>query len=211
MQNIFENVLRSEDWQVVDKLPKFVLKEFYLAGGTGLALQIGHRYSYYLDFFSNVSFNNLDLKNQLNTIGKFKLFQDHKGTLEGVVDQTRVTFLFYPYLLLEKTAAFHQINLASMMDIALMKLSSLSSRGSKKDFIDLFFLKDFLDWPMIIVRFEKKFKGSGYNIYHLIKSLTFFKDALQEPDPNMITPYNWKHVEDYFKKVQMQLADLHLK
>ena len=86
---------------------------------------------------------------------------------------------------------YKTLNVASVIDIALIKVSALSSRGSKKDFLDLFFLRESLDWIRLIGLFENKYSGSGYNLYHIIRSLTYFDDALNEPDPRMIEPFQY--------------------
>lgn len=210
MGSMFDEVLREDDIQILRALPETITESFYLAGGTALALQIGHRYSFDFDFFSIEEFSTLQLKNELTRLGAFRLFQESKGTLEGRINQTRMTYLYYPYALLHNTIHYQNLRLAAVMDIALMKLSALSGRGSKKDFIDLYFLKELIRWDDLIQDFEKKYQGSGYNLYHLIKSLAYFTDARNEPDLHMIKPYQWEEVEDYFKQAQIQLTKKYL-
>ena len=210
MPNFFNQAIRENDLKIIESIPESISRVFYLAGGTALALQIGHRYSYDFDFFSKDEFNNLQIENQIGQIGTLQIFQAKNGTLEVSICQTRFTYLHYPYPLLEKPRRFRNLKIASILDIALMKLSALSSRGSKKDFIDLFFLQDFIDWIQIIHDFKRKYQGTVYNLYHIIKSLAYFEDALNEPMPKMIKPCDWAEVEAYFKKVQMQLAEQYL-
>ena len=202
---MFDGVLRENDHRVLKALPDSIIEDFYLAGGTGLALQIGHRYSNDFDFFSERDFNNEFLKSSLRGIGKFDLFQDAKGTLEGAVENTRISFFQYKYPLVEEWMSYEDVHLASIEDIALMKLSALSSRGSRKDFIDLYCMKDKFTWETFVHRFEIKYKDSGYNIYHMIKSMAYFNDAEDEPMPKMIWPCDWNEVKRYFSEVQMTL------
>lgn len=178
---------------------------FYLAGGTGLAFQIGHRFSYDFDFFSPDPFRNDALKQLLDESGPLQVFQDSRGTLEGAIGETRVTFLHYAYPLLEKPVPFHGIKLASVLDIALMKISALSSRGSKKDFLDLYFLRDMFSFADLLDLFEKKYQGSGYNMLHIVKSLVYFDDAEEEPMPRMLQPAEWEQVKKYFMGIENQL------
>ena len=91
-----------------------------------------------------------------------------------------------------------------------MKLSAVSSRGSKKDFIDLFFLKDIFTWEILIKSFQEKYANSGYNLYHVIKSLAYFDDANDEPIPLMIKKCNWENIQKYFTEIQLELADKYL-
>jgi len=202
---MFDGVLRENDLRVLKALPDSITEVFYLAGGTGLALQIGHRVSNDFDFFSESDFNNEFLKSSLRGIGKFSLFQDAKGTLEGVVENTRISFFQYKYPLVEEWVSYEDVHLASIEDISLMKLSALSSRGSRRDFIDLYCIKDKMCWKTLVHRFEIKYRDSGYNLYHMLKSLAYFDDAEDEPMPKMIRPCDWDEVKRYFSEVQMTL------
>ena len=108
---MFDGVLRENDHRVLKALPDSIIEDFYLAGGTGLALQIGHRYSNDFDFFSERDFNNEFLKSSLRGIGKFDLFQDAKGTLEGAVENTRISFFQYKYPLVEEWMSYLSISI----------------------------------------------------------------------------------------------------
>ena len=143
-------------------------------------------------------------------MGIFQLFQDAQGTVEGMIEKTRVTFLYYPYPRLEQDVHYQTIRLASLTDIALMKIRALSSRGSRKDFIDIYFLRNHLNLEDDMISFEKKFKESGYNLYHMIKSFAFFDNAEKEPMPKMLQPCEWSDVKAYFSEVQLNFADKYL-
>jgi predicted nucleotidyltransferase component of viral defense system len=200
--NFYKNVLRPGDLAVLEALPDFVTSAFYLAGGTGLAFHLGHRFSHDLDFFSGKSFRNDLVRRDIETLGTFDIFQDAPGTLEGVIRNTRVTFIHYAYPMVESLSPMGRIRLASVPDIAAMKLSALSSRGSRKDFIDLFFIKERMEWPEMIGVFEKKYRDSGSNLFHVIKSLAWFDDAEKEPMPMMIKECSWDEVKTYFIGLQ---------
>lgn len=205
-RNFFKNVLRPEDLHVLENLPESIHSNFYLAGGTGLALMLGHRTSCDLDFFTEQSFRNDLIKRDMDPVGLFEVFQDSAGTLEGVCGKTRLTFIQYPYPVIGPESAFEKIRIASIPDIAAMKLSAVSSRGSRKDFIDLFFIKDRMEWQAIVEAYQRKFHDSGYNLAHLIKSLGWFEDAEKEPMPDMILECNWDDVKVFFRERQMEMA-----
>lgn len=81
-----------------------------------------------------------------------------------------------------------------------MKLDAISSRGKKRDFIDLFcILQDTLTLPKAIKLFEEKYKGADYSISHIVKSLTYFDDAEKDDMPQMITRIKWSEVKDFFE------------
>lgn len=176
------------------------LKGFYLAGGTGLAFLLNHRESHDLDFFSQSAFNEPRLAEHLQKIGQFSLEKKEEGTLRGLFENTILSFFHYPYPLLEELKFIDGIPIASLTDIACMKIDAISSRGTKRDFVDVYAiihqgkikLSDLLD------AFAKKYGSLDYNLEHVKKSLVYFEDAENDPMPDMLLPLNWKTVKDYF-------------
>lgn len=89
---------------------------------------------------------------------------------------------------------FDQVKVASLEDIACMKLSAISSRGSKKDFIDLYFILQKFSLGELLALFEKKFKGVNYQMSHILKSLVYFEEAEKQPDPEFLVDVDWNEV-----------------
>lgn len=168
------------------------IKNFYLAGGTALAIQLGHRESIDLDWFIKKEFSAKILKNKLSSIGRFTLDNEERGTINGTLDKVNVSFLHYPYKLLFPALDFNGVKIADKRDIAAMKIDAISSRGSKKDFIDLFFLLKEYSLNELLGFFEKKYADIKYNKMHILKSLVYFEDAEKEPMPIMIKKIDWK-------------------
>ncbi len=175
-------------------------RDFYLAGGTALALQLGHRESIDLDWFSQKKFSNFDLKKALSESGKFELIGESEGTINGVLDGVRVSFFHYVYGQLFPFVRFENVNLVDERDIAAMILSVISSRGSKKDLIDVYFLLEKYTLNELINIFEKKYESIKYNKLHILKSLIYFDDAENEPMPKMLKPVEWKIVKEKITK-----------
>jgi len=179
-----------------------VLNDFYLAGGTGLALQLKHRLSIDLDFFIEKNINTKDLINKIKECGELVINREEENTLNGIFNGTKIMFLKYPYPLLFPLQKVENITTADTRDIGCMKISAVSSRGTKKDFIDLFFIyKNVLDFEELLKLFKKKYKGIDYNIMHILKSLTYFNDAEKEPMPKMLKPVNWEDVKLFFQNI----------
>ena len=206
VRHYYNKVLRERDRHVLKRLPNLSESDFYLAGGTGLAIQIGHRFSYDMDFFCVEPFRNDVIKQWISEGGQIQILQDAAGTVEAIVDETRVTFLHYAYPMLDNLVTVEGIDIASMLDIGLMKLSAVSSRGSRKDFIDLYCMRDKFPIRILFEKFDNKYKGSGYNLYHMIKSLEYFDDAEKEPMPNMIFSIHWDDVKMYFEQEGQTMA-----
>ncbi|MDP2864070.1 MAG: nucleotidyl transferase AbiEii/AbiGii toxin family protein [bacterium] len=199
-----------------DKKTKYILekiggnslsKDFYLAGGTALALQLGHRQSIDLDWFSGQDFLNEKIKKNLVLLGNFKLLSEEKDTIHGTLDEIRVSFFHYGYKLLFPLIKFENIDLADERDIAAMKIDAISSRGSKKDFIDLYFLLKKYSLAELIDFFEKKYKNIKYNKLHILKSFSYFDDAENEPMPMMIRDIEWGKIKEVITDKVKKLLD----
>lgn len=173
------------------------LDEFYLSAGTALSLQIGHRESEDLDFFTQNSFKPDQLQSQLANYGDLKAVEFSKGTLNGFINGVKLQFIEYPYLVIEPYVEWDGIKLSSVLDIACTKLQTISSRGSKKDFIDLYFILDSYSLPDLFEYLEKKYQKISYNKLHILKSLVYFDDADGQPMPRMHKKTDWKEVKEF--------------
>lgn len=173
-----------------------IVKDFYLAGGTALALQLGHRVSIDLDWFSEKDFLLQDMIRQLEKVGALKVVGQEEGTLHVELDGVKMSFLRYSYSLLYQFVVYADANLADPRDIACMKLDAVSSRGSKKDFIDLYFLLERYSLDELLGFFERKYSGAKYSYANLVKSLTYFQDAEADPMPEMLESVSWEEVKE---------------
>lgn len=178
-----------------------LLSAFYMAGGTALALHLGHRLSEDLDFFSGVPFDPFDLRQRLEQLGPFEVLDQRRGTLHGLFQGVRLSFLFYRYPLLFQPASFLRCRVAVPRDIAPMKMDAIASRGSRKDFFDLYFIaREVAGLEECLELYRRKYAGTGFNLYHVLKSLTYFADAEREKDPVLLRPVTWAQVKDYFER-----------
>ena len=179
---MFDNVLSRQRKNILPYLETFK-NDFYLAGGTALALQIGHRESIDFDFFSEKKFNNNKLFEQIkNNLSAYqvKKVQDEKDTLTVILDnQSKISFFFYPYPLLEPLITEKYLNLASIRDIACMKLSAIVNRSVQKDYVDLYFILQQYPLSELLQSARKKFPEIETNL--IIKSLVYFDDLNEEP------------------------------
>jgi hypothetical protein len=117
--------------------------------------------------------------------------------------------LAYKYPLLAPLKKIEGIKVADIKDIGCMKISAISSRGSKKDFIDLFFICQKIALGKMLQFFEKKYKEIDYNIMHIIKSLVYFEDAEKDPMPKMLIPVSWQKVKKFFQKEIKKVIKFH--
>lgn len=172
------------------------IRDFYLSGGTALALQVGHRESEDLDFFTQIDFNPQVLQRDLIILGALQDTEIDIGTLNTFIDGVKLQFLHYPYQLLDKLIPWNGIQLSSVIDIACTKLVTISMRGNKKDFIDLYIILKHYSLKDLLKRLEEKYQNVEYNHTHILKSLVYFTDADKQPMPKMHILLNWDEVKD---------------
>lgn len=167
-----------------------MFSDFNLVGGTALALQIGHRNSVDLYLFGNQEIDHDLFIRLLNNFGNAEVSKSSKNILITEVAGIKVDFVNYQYTLLEKPIEIDGIRMVSKKDIAAMKLNAITGRGSKKDFIDLFFLlNEFSLKEMMGFYNQKYFDGSEFLLY---KSLNYFEEADSQPEPKMYKEFNWQ-------------------
>jgi hypothetical protein len=169
---------------------------FYLAGGTAVALHLGHRRSVDFDWFTSEGLNDpLQLAAELRAEGiPFVTGQVAPGTLHGTVHRVRVSLLRYRYPLLVGLRKYRgEIHLAARPDLAAMKLSAVARRGAKKDFVDIYALgKRAASLPQMLRWHREKFAVADQA--HLLCSLAFFDDAERERLPCMLWDASWPHM-----------------
>lgn len=172
---------------------------FVLAGGTGLALQYGHRISVDFDFFSTADFSTAELLSTLSTVGKIQILTQDKHTLTLLLDGVKISFFRYWDKFLFPCLNSKFFPLVTPADIALMKLVAIANRGARKDFIDLYFiLKKDISLEELLNLLDKKFPRQRHHHMHILKSLNYFEDAEKEPLPRLLLPCRWEEVKKYF-------------
>jgi predicted nucleotidyltransferase component of viral defense system len=203
------NAIDRKTEEVLIKLEKkFKLRDFvYLAGGTGLALQIEHRKSYDLDFFTEREFNTGEIIDFLKDNFDTQLEMSDKKTIKAQIDGIRFSLFYYDYPLLSGFKKFNGINLASIEDISAMKLVAITNRGAKRDFVDLYFISKMEGLKKLLGYYEKKYKKIKPNIYNVLKALVYFDDAENEPMPRMIKKVGWQEVKEYFRTEVKRMED----
>lgn len=170
---------------------------FYLAGGTAVYYYLKHRYSEDLDFFTNVKFNEDILQERLKN---FSVSYKDKGTIYTEISNVKTSFFYYPYRVLYEFNRIDSLNVANLLDILPMKVNAVINRGSKKDFIDIYFIMKHLNFSSEDVLKICKNKFGSMNEIIFCKSLVYFEDADREITPKMIKRVNWEEVKDFLKK-----------
>lgn len=190
--------------ELLAKLP--TVQDFYLAGGTSIALHFGHRLSFDLDFFTTQTFNSKKLAKIIKKHGIFTIEQILEDTLLGKLNGEKVSFFYYQYPLLKPTHTWKGIAIAGLSDLAAMKLEAISGRGRKRDFIDLYFISKEISLKQALELYDQKYKSLANNITHLLKSLRYFEDANEDEMPQMIEKVSWEKIKKFFTETVKNLS-----
>ena len=176
----------------LERLSRPELGGWTLAGGTGLALQLGHRASEAFAFFTVESFTPDELHRALQRAGPTELLQQDVGTLTVLLGGVELSFSSVPDPFLFEGEPYRFFELAEVRDIALMKLAAISGRSSRKNFVDLYtILRSGLELEQCFGWLPERYGEGRVNCYQVLKSLTWFEDAEREPMPRMLEPFDW--------------------
>lgn len=185
------------------------LARFYLAGGTGLALQLGHRRSDDLDFFAET--DEVDLQTRQGIIRAFsalspKVAESSIGNLVLIVENIRIGFFSYGYPLLQPAWQAEGVQVASLADIGLMKLDALMGRGSRKDFYDLFVISRQIPLTELLKLGKTKYADVRDFGLMAVESLLMFDNADRDRQPDLLIDIPWLVVREYFIEAGVALS-----
>jgi hypothetical protein len=174
---------------------------FTLAGGTGLALQLGHRISMDFDWFCTDKELPADLAVRLRGLEPaLQILQDRLDTFECLLGEVKCSFFGFGSPLGTSPMNFYGLPLAPVVDIAAMKLVAISQRGARKDFYDLYEILQQIDLRRITRRLAELYVSPRPNPVHIAKSLVYFDDAERDPQPIMLKETSWAAVRSFFEE-----------
>ena len=174
------------------------LSGFNLAGGTSLALQIGHRISVDLDFFGNRPFETQEILDLLQPVGQVRILSQSKNILVLNVEGVKVDFVNYRYPLIREVLQIESLRLLDLPDIAAMKLAAIAGRGRKKDFIDIYFLLKKYSLAQLFEFYNAKYEDGS--IFMVSRSITYFDDADKDEDLMIFKKVSWQTIKDTILK-----------
>lgn len=171
------------------------LAETRLVGGTALALQYGHRMSIDLDFFGNIGEDSIAIREILHNIGPISVFKETSNIKIYTVNGIKVDFVNYKYPWIDAVIEKDGLRLASPKDIAAMKINAIEGRGTKKDFIDMYFLLQHYTLEDILTFYANKYPENS--LFRALMSLTYFEDAEKQLMPKMFSKIEWNEMKQF--------------
>lgn len=177
-------------------LPLF--NEMRLVGGTSLALQLEHRKSVDLDFFGKLVSTNEEVKDCLRQLGQLTVIKENDNIKIYMIDGIKIDFVNYCYNWIDECIQINGIRLASMKDIAAMKVNAVEGRGTKKDFIDIYFLLQNFTLQEILDFYAQKYPENSF--FRALMSLIYFDDAESQIPPEMYSAITWEEMKIAIQK-----------
>ncbi len=176
-----------------------LLSETRLVGGTALALLYGHRNSVDLDFFGKLHDDKLAVRSCLEKLGKISVHKETDSIRIYDLDGVKIDFVDYSrYCWLDGPVVEDNLRLASPKDIAAMKINAIEGRGTRKDFIDIYYLLQHYSLPEILDFYKEKYPE--YSIFRALMCLSYFEDAEKQVMPRMFTSDSWEEMKIYILK-----------
>ncbi len=180
----------------------FIKNNFALAGGTSLALQIGHRTSIDLDFFCTNPFDLTELEIVLSSEKDltFEFIGKNSRMFFCYINKVKCDFVQEPATLLNPFVEIDKVLYFSVEDIAAMKMHTVCGRGKRKDFFDIYAILELYSREELIVFFENKYSKSQLNFFW--RNIVYFEDAENDFEVIGFKPYdkNWAEI----KKIILQ-------
>lgn len=185
-------------------------RSWYLAGGSALALQTGHRRSFDLDFFSKKkNFDNDDFLQAFKRVKAWRITMNRKNTIYGELFKTKISFIAYPFFVPKQPfLRYGSVRLLAPPDIAVMKIIAISQRGRKRDFFDLYWCSHHVK-PLedIVRRLKVQYPALAHDYHHILKALVYFQDAEGDPEPVVHFDADWRRVKRFFTREIPAIAD----
>lgn len=209
---MYWNIFDEERYRLLKNITETVsLNNYYMIGGTALSLQLGLRESFDFDFCVPEQFNNEMLLEEFRTLGEVEVKQNQKGTCDVILNGVQVSFFYYPNNMVNKLVQVEEmpkLKLASVLDIAAMKITAIGGRGSKKDFFDLYNILNMSDFPVeeLVEALIKKC-GNNVNYVNTIMGLSYFEDAENEILPKVFVEYDWNQIKEFFCKFKTKFHE----
>lgn len=198
---MFTNTLPESTLKLFKKLKLENLpNNTYLGGGTAIAIQLGHRKSVDLDFFTQTEFNENQWIQKLEKELELELINKEWQTIIGEIQKVKFSLFYYKYPLINNLIDVGNMKSASLEDLSAMKLDTVISRGTKRDLIDIYFLAQKFGLESMFKFYAEKFNNWEERAIMIKKALIYFDDAENDADPNMLVDFDWNELKKYFLK-----------
>ncbi len=195
---LHKSAVKPELLRILDQVMQIdAFSDLRMVGGTALALQIGHRESVDIDLFGKIAFE--EQEKNIELTGNVEVLKKSKNINVLSIDNIKVDIVNYKYPWISPLIEEDNYRLASIKDIGAMKLNAITGRGTKKDFIDLYYLLKMFSFDELFNFYSEKFDDG--NLFLVKKSLAYFDDAEFEPMPVMKEKIDWEEIKSQLQEL----------
>lgn len=201
---MFKNILNSDQIQLLPFIKSF-FQEFYLVGGTALALQIGHRRSIDFDLFIDKPFDPMIIRNKIMASKTIEYtFSQGSGELTVLIDKVKVTFFHYPFHISRDQDFEDTIKIPDIITIGAMKAFALGRRAKWKDYVDLYFIFQKYSFQKLIDKTNSIFKNE-FNEKLFRTQLGYFDDIDYSESVDYMDGFekNDEEIKEFLEKISL--------
>ncbi len=173
---------------------KSYMQNFLLVGGTALALQLGHRTSTDIDLFYNISFDTELLRKELETDFECEIKSVYRFALFLQIEKVKTDIVYQKSKILNPIVLINGVRMASLQDLAAMKLMAITNRGKLRDFVDIYILLQQFNLNEMMWWWKEKFNNENYEL--VLRSLTYFEDAQEESNLKWFFAFDWEKIKN---------------
>jgi predicted nucleotidyltransferase component of viral defense system len=170
------------------------MQNFLLVGGTALALQLGHRTSTDIDLFYNISFDTELLRKELETDFECEIKSVYRFALFLQIEKVKTDIVYQKSKILNPIVLINGVRMASLQDLAAMKLMAITNRGKLRDFVDIYILLQQFNLNEMMWWWKEKFNNENYEL--VLRSLTYFEDAQEESNLKWFFAFDWEKIKN---------------
>jgi hypothetical protein len=173
---------------------------YVLCGGTALALMLGHRQSDDLDFMTMEAQDPASIVQRIQALDPdAEILDRSRHSIHWRIQGVKVSYLWQPGVRIDPGPTFQNIPLASLTTLAVLKCNAIANRGARKDFVDLYALLH-SGWALTDILDAVSAQAPQLNQAHLLRSLVYFDDAEQDPEPLLLRPWSWPEIRQAIER-----------
>ncbi|OGK14325.1 hypothetical protein A3A93_03270 [Candidatus Roizmanbacteria bacterium RIFCSPLOWO2_01_FULL_38_12] len=201
---MYRNILVINQEQLLPFVKSFS-SNFYLAGGTAIALHLGHRRSIDFDLFTDNTFDPMQIRTKISAGYKIdQTFSQGEGELTVLINKVRVTFFHYPFAIERSTDFNNIIKIPDLITLGAMKAFALGKRAKWKDYVDLYFIFQKYSFQELIDKTSSIFK-TDFNEKLFRIQLGYFDDINYSEQVDYITGFEKKdtNIKQFLEKISL--------
>lgn len=201
---MYKNILNADQEQLLPFIKSFS-SDFYLAGGTAIALYVGHRRSIDFDLFTDNTFDPMIIRSR---ILKAKIieytFSQGSDELTVLVNKVKITFFHYPFIVQRNTIFEETLRLPDLITLGAMKAFALGKRAKWKDYVDLYFIFQNYSLQELVDKTNSIFKEE-FNEKLFRTQLGYFDDVDYTEEIEYIMGYEKKDsdIKQFLEKISL--------